>query len=132
LSFSWRGFANTNTSADAVYISEDYGADWCRIKDFDDPQKTYKAETLDLVASAKTCGLTLNDHFQIRFQFFGFNGIQDATPDGYGIDNINLFALKPVAYMRWLENDTAFDKIHRCYNLSGCENGKAGSPACKW
>jgi hypothetical protein len=100
LSFSWRGFADTNSSADAVYISGNYGTNWCRIRDFDDPQKTYKAETIDLIASAKTCGLTLNDHFQIRFQFFGFYGILDgANADGYGIDNINLFALKPAIYL---------------------------------
>jgi hypothetical protein len=87
LDFWWREFADENHAPDGVFISADNGANWYALFSFNDGPEFWRHQVLDLDAAAATHGLTLNDHFQIKFQFY------DASPiptDGYAIDEVHV------------------------------------------
>ncbi len=49
---------------------------------------SFENEVIDVDATAAANGLTLNDHFQIKFQFYDNNPIPSVPSDGYAIDEV--------------------------------------------
>jgi hypothetical protein len=87
LDFWWREFADENHAEDGVFISDDNGAHWYQLFSFNDGPEFWRHQIVNLDAAAATQGLTLNDHFQIKFQFY------DGSPipaDGYAIDEVQV------------------------------------------
>lgn len=87
LDFWWREFADENHAEDGVFISDDNGAHWYSLFSFNDGPDFWRHQIIDLDVAAATHGLTLNDHFQVKFQFY------DGSPlptDGYAIDEVRV------------------------------------------
>jgi hypothetical protein len=87
LDFWWREFTDENHAEDGVFISDDNGAHWYPLFSFNDGPEFWRHQIVDLDAAAAAQGLTLNDHFQIKFQFY------DGSPipaDGYAFDEVQV------------------------------------------
>jgi hypothetical protein len=87
LDFWWREFLDENDPGDGVSISDDYGVHWYEVLSLNDGPEVYRKDIVDLVDAAAYFGLSLNEHFQIKFQF------QDDCPittDGYSIDEVRV------------------------------------------
>jgi Zn-dependent metalloprotease len=87
LDFWWREFSDENHLADGVFISDDGGTTWHQVLSFNYGPYSYQHEIIDLDAAAAANGLTLNDHFQIKFQFYDNYPI---SSDGYAIDEVRV------------------------------------------
>jgi len=90
LSFWWREFSDENNAEDGVFISDDSGNTWYRAFSFNNGPETYTQTIVDIDSAAITAGMSLNDHFMIKFQFydnFPIGGTPGLT-DGYAIDDI--------------------------------------------
>jgi hypothetical protein len=87
LDFWWREFDDEYDTADGVYISDDNGAAWHRIFSFSDDPTSWRHQIIDLDAAATAGGMTYNDHFQIKFQFYDQQSIPS---DGYAIDEVRV------------------------------------------
>ncbi len=87
MSFWWRGFGDENHPDDGVFISDDYGATWHQALSFNDGPSTFTQATIDLDGQASAAGLTLNDHFLVKFQFYDNYPI---TSDGYALDDVQV------------------------------------------
>jgi hypothetical protein len=85
LDFWWREFGDEDHVDDGVFLSDDWGGTWVTAMNFAGNQFTFASERLDLVTTAAANGLTLNDHFQIKFQYYDNYPIPS---DGYAIDEV--------------------------------------------
>jgi subtilisin family serine protease len=85
LDFWWRDFGDEDHADDGVFVSDDWGTTWFTATNFTGSQSSFKNEVIDLDAVAAANGLTLNDQFQVKFQFYDNWGI---TSDGYAIDDV--------------------------------------------
>ena len=89
LDFWWDEFGTADDTQDGVFISDDTGATWYRILSFDADPTAWRHEIIDLDAAATANGLTLNAHFQVKFQFYD----DDPIPtDGYAFDDVQVRA----------------------------------------
>jgi hypothetical protein len=91
LDFWWRAVGNASSSGNgtgSVAISDDYGINWKKIVDLSGNSQSYSHEVVDLVNAAASQGLTLNDHFLIRFRFQRVNN--SISLGGLRLDNIRL------------------------------------------
>ncbi len=96
VSFWWQDFDDDDDGYDGVFISDDFGATWYQALSFSGgPIYTYTHSTIDLDAAASNAGMSLNDHFLLKFQFYDNFQIDS---DGYGIDDLELRAVGPVVY----------------------------------
>ncbi|MFQ5594919.1 MAG: M4 family metallopeptidase [Anaerolineae bacterium] len=89
LDFWWREFGDENHVEDGVFISDDDGAAWYQVLSFNNGLSSYQNAVIDMDAAATINGLTLNDHFQIKFQFYDNYPI---NADGYAIDEVRVYA----------------------------------------
>ena len=87
LDFWWRWFHDDEDPEDGVFISDDEGLTWYQIFHFSEVPNPYQHMVLDLDAAAATLGLTLHDHFYIKFQFYDNKSI---PYNGYGFDEIRI------------------------------------------
>jgi hypothetical protein len=87
LDFWWREFADENDAEDGVFISDDNGAHWYSLFSFNNGPQFWRHQIIDLDGAATAQGLTLNDHFQIKFQFYDTDPIPS---DGYAIDEVRV------------------------------------------
>ncbi len=87
LDFWWRGFNDEDHPADGVFFSDDGGASWLTAQNFSGTPSTFINSILDVDDIATSNGLTLNDHFLIKFQFYDNYSI---TTDGYAIDDVQV------------------------------------------
>ncbi len=87
LDFWWREFLDEDHGEDGVFISDDDGANWHQAFSFNGGPYTWQRQVIDLVAAAAANGLTLNDHFQVKFQFYDDDEIPE---DGYAIDEVQM------------------------------------------
>jgi hypothetical protein len=85
LDFWWRDFDDEDHPADGVFLSDDWGTTWVFATNFVGSRSSFTNEIVDVDAIAAANGLTLNDHFQIKFQFYGEGSIPS---DGYAIDQV--------------------------------------------
>jgi len=89
LSFWWREFDEEDHADDGVFISDDNGASWHRVVTFGGDQSTWGQAIVDIDAQAAANGVALNDHFQIKFQFYDNWPIAPSgSADGYAIDEV--------------------------------------------
>ncbi len=90
LDFWWRDWYDETQPQDGVFISDDWGLNWHQVYPFDlDPVSWYAHPIIDLAAEAASHGLTLNDHFQIKFQAYASVPISSyGDSDGYTIDAV--------------------------------------------
>lgn len=89
LDFWWDEFGTGDQTQDGVFISADQGVTWYRVLSFDADPTAWRHEVIDLDAAAAANGLALNEHFQIKFQFYD----DDPIPtDGYAIDEVHVRA----------------------------------------
>ena len=93
LDFWWREFGDENHPQDGVFLSDDYGANWYQVLSFNDGPQSYQHEYVDLGTAATAHGLTFNDQFQIKFQFYDNEPVPN---DGYAIDNVRVAPATPV------------------------------------
>jgi len=88
LDFWWDEWGSDSVS-DGVFISDDSGATWYQVMSFDDDPTSWRHQIIDLDEEAASQGMTFNDHFQIKFQFYN----DDPIPwDGYAIDEVQVRA----------------------------------------
>jgi len=87
LDFWWRGFGDEDHPDDGVFISDDDGANWYQVLSFNGAPTSYRNDVVDIDAAAAANGLTLNDHFQIKFQFYDNYPVPS---DGYAIDDVQV------------------------------------------
>ncbi|MCP4544792.1 MAG: hypothetical protein GY832_47440 [Chloroflexi bacterium] len=107
MNFWWQNFDDDDDGYDGVFISDDYGANWYQALSFSGgPIYTYTHSTIDLDAAASTAGMSLNDHFLIKFQFYDNYQIDS---DGYGIDDLEFTAIGPVGYDNRVADDDNSD-----------------------
>ena len=91
LDFWWRAVGNASSNGNgsgSVAISDDYGVNWKKIIDLSSNAQSYNHEVIDLVNAAASQGLTLNNHFLIRFRFQRVNN--SISLGGLRLDNIRL------------------------------------------
>ena len=88
LDFWWREFSDENHAADGVFVSDD-GVTWVQVLSFQNGPQSYQQAVIDLDQVAATNGLTLNDRFQIKFQFYDNYPV---ASDGYAIDEVRVQA----------------------------------------
>jgi hypothetical protein len=86
--FHWRSWADEVHPEDGVFISDDEGLTWAKVFSFDGSVAAYQLAQVDIDGAAAANGLSLNSHFQIKFQFYDNDPIPN---DGYGIDEVWIF-----------------------------------------
>jgi hypothetical protein len=88
LDFWCHDFNDVTHPDDGVFISDD-GTTWHQVLDLDSIPSFYRHYIIDLDAEATSAGMTLNDHFLIKFQFYE----DDPVPgDGFAIDEVQVRA----------------------------------------
>ncbi len=97
LDFWWREFSDENHTQDGVFISDDFGVTWHNVLSFNNGPATFRNDLIDISAAAAANGLALNDHFQIKFQFYDNYSI---PTDGYALDEVKLTACAPFTHGR--------------------------------
>ena len=86
LSFSWRSFGSESHPDDGVFISDDDGQTWSKLYSFTaDGSHDDQLASIDLVESTSMSALSLDRHFQVKFQFYGNEPV---ATDGYAIDDV--------------------------------------------
>ena len=90
LSFQWREFNDENHAEDGVFISDDFGGTWSQLTSFNNGPSEFTSALFDLSAAATAAGLSLNDHFQVKFQMYDNFRIPS---DGYAIDDVRVWQL---------------------------------------
>ena len=92
LDFWWRATGNVspagNASRSGIYISEDNGVTWKKIRDLTGNAQSYNHELINLANAAAAQGLTLNDHFLISFHFERVNN--SVSLGGLRVDDIRV------------------------------------------
>jgi len=86
LDFWWRGFGDENDPQDGVFISDD-GASWRPVLSFGAGENDFRNDQVDIAGAAAAHGLSLDNPFRIRFQFYDDYPIPD---DGYAVDEVRL------------------------------------------
>ena len=89
LAFWWREFDEEFSTEDGVYISADGGGSWDKVYSLSASDNSWRQLIIDLDAEAQSNGLSLNDHFMIKFQF---SGELDIPSDGFAIDEVQVRA----------------------------------------
>ena len=85
LDFAWESFSDESHPGDGVFISDDLGATWFPVFSFNMGPASFQDQGIDVSAAAAANGLTLNDHFWIKFQYYDDYPI---AADGYAIDEV--------------------------------------------
>ena len=85
----WDSYSTGDHSQDGVFISDDDGANWHPVMSFDADPTAWRHQIIDLDAAATAVSLTLNSHFQIKFQFYDDDPIPDS---GYAFDEVRVRA----------------------------------------
>jgi hypothetical protein len=97
LTFWWEDLADEDDPDDGVFISEDHGLTWHQAFSFSGyPADQYRQDEIDLVAAAGGAGIVLNDHFLVKFQFYGDYPI---STDGYAIDDVQVAGTSLYVYL---------------------------------
>jgi hypothetical protein len=109
LSFWWRDFDDEDHADDGVFISDDYGQTWYQAVSFNGGSNTFTQATVDLDAQAGLAGMSLNDHFLVKFQFYDNWPINPGggTSDGYGIDDVEVTGQGLFYHSHSIDNDTS-------------------------
>jgi hypothetical protein len=102
LSFWWREFMDESHADDGVFISDDGGSTWYQVYSFNGGTSTFTLAVIDLDEAAAAAGMSLNDHFMIKFQFYDDYTI---NLDGYAIDNVLVFGDIVQVYLPMALND---------------------------
>ena len=87
LEFWWREFNDENHATDGVFISDNWGATWHKVHSFNNGASEFRQEQIHLDPYVTANGLTFNDHFQIKFQFYDNHPYPN---DGYAIDDVRV------------------------------------------
>ncbi|MGB0383472.1 MAG: exo-alpha-sialidase, partial [Ardenticatenaceae bacterium] len=93
LDFWWREFNDENHPEDGVFLSDD-GTNWHQALSFNEGISDYTKESLNLDQLAAQNGLTFNEQFQIKFQFYDNHPIPS---DGYAMDEVRVYQQQPDA-----------------------------------
>ena len=103
LNFQWREFVDEDDPEDGVFISNDDGANWYQVYSFNGVHDSWMQAIIDIDSKAAQNSLVLNDHFQIKFQFYDNYAIPS---DGYAIDNVTVKTPPHRLYLPALLNNT--------------------------
>ncbi len=95
LNFYWKSYSDEAHPEDGVFVSDNLGNSWVQVLSFNQGPKNYTPATLDLDAIGRIYGVSLNQYFQIKFQFYDNYSIPD---DGYALDEVSLDVPKPIAF----------------------------------
>lgn len=96
LSFWWRESNDEDHADDGVFVSNDYGLSWKKIYSFTGSVTTFTQTVIDLDAAAKSVGVAFNDHYLVKFNYYG----DRAWPnDGYAIDDVSVERDAGLAFM---------------------------------
>lgn len=86
LDFWWRKFDDRGDTEGGIFISDDSGFSWHQVVNLEN-SGSWHHEIVDLDLEATNYGITFNNHFQIKFQFYG-SGPIDVS--GYAIDDVRI------------------------------------------
>ena len=86
LSFWWRSFGAEAHANDGVFITDDDGETWNKVYSFTGNSPAYSQVSIDLIEAASISAMSVDNHFQVKFQFYGNESIET---DGYAIDEIS-------------------------------------------
>jgi len=96
LTFWYREFLDENHADDGAFISDDFGATWYRVFSFTGATQTYAQVVINLDYAVSQAGMSFNDHFLIKFQYYD----NDPSPDdGYVVDNIHVGISENIIYL---------------------------------
>jgi hypothetical protein len=109
LSFWWRDFGDENDTDDGAFISDDYGQTWYQVVSFNNGPSIFTQATVDLDAQAGMAGMSLNDHFLVKFQFYDNWSIDTGGgySDGYGIDDVQVTGQGLFYHNQIIDDDTS-------------------------
>jgi hypothetical protein len=109
LSFWWRDFVDEDHADDGVFISDDYGQTWYQVVSFNGGPITFTQAAVDLDAQAGLAGMSLNDHFLVKFQFYDNWPIDpgESLSDGYGIDDVEVTGQGLFYHSQTIDDDTS-------------------------
>ncbi|MCP4423202.1 MAG: DUF11 domain-containing protein [Chloroflexi bacterium] len=124
LDFWWVEHQDENHPEDGVFISDDEGANWYEVLSFNDGPGSYRNDVIDIVTAAAANGLTLNDSFQIKFQFYD-NYAFEGNNDGYAIDDVQLNCEADLTVSKSVSPTTAQAGDPITYTLSFANVGSA-------
>jgi uncharacterized repeat protein (TIGR01451 family) len=93
LDFWWQRFGNDLNEMNGVFISSDFGDNWYPVYPFQSSTTDFQETYIDISSAAASFGLSFNDHFQIKFQFFGNDSIPST---GVSIDEVRIFQADPI------------------------------------
>jgi hypothetical protein len=80
-----------------VFISDDDdGVTWHQVYSFNDGPAAFTGATIDLDEEASAAGMSLNDHFLVKFQFYDNYPV---PTDGYAIDDVIVYSDRYNAYL---------------------------------
>jgi hypothetical protein len=99
LGFWWREFDDENHPDDGVFISDDDGVTWYPVYSFNDGPATFIRATIDLDEEANAAGMSLNDHFLVKFQFYDNWPVGGTVMDGYAIDDVIVYSDRYNVYL---------------------------------
>lgn len=86
LNFWWRSFGADAHADDGVFITDDDGETWNKVYSFTGNSPAYSQVSIDLIEATSMSAMSVDNHFQVKFQFYGNESIQT---DGYAIDEIS-------------------------------------------
>jgi hypothetical protein len=110
LSFWWREFGDEEDDDDGVFISDDGGDSWYQAISFNGNTEMYTQTIIDLDSAASAAGMSFNDHFLVKFQFYDNYPI---TSDGYAIDDVWVSApVGPLIFEDHIVNDDNVEDSH--------------------
>ncbi|MEE8392258.1 MAG: M12 family metallo-peptidase, partial [Anaerolineae bacterium] len=111
MGFWWRDFGDEEDSDDGVFISDDLGATWHQAYSFSGDVPAYTQTVVHLHTAAISAGMSLNDHFLVKFQFYDNSPIGPTGSDGYGIDDVAVVVsttVGPLVYVTHTVDDDVY------------------------
>ena len=89
LSFAWKEFSDEDNVEDGIFLSDDGGATFVKVRDLTGGSSTYQQIDLDLTSLAALNGLSLTSTFVVKFQQ---RDNYTLTTDGFAFDDIRVTA----------------------------------------
>jgi hypothetical protein len=96
LDFWWRSTGVGTYTDNGLYISDNDGSTWTKIRTLNSRPSSYEHVSLNIAGAAAANGLTLNNRFQIRFLFSTTSGSSQAN-NGLVFDDLRLGTIDPIS-----------------------------------
>jgi hypothetical protein len=119
LDFFWREFNDEDHPEDGVFISDDDGENWYQVYSFNGTRDYWTLAVIDIDDEASQQGVSLNEHFQIKFQFYDNSPINQ---DGYAIDEVRVRVLNTSTFP--FEEDFETGSLGPAWQIEKTDSGR--------